>query len=110
MKKELALGMMRLPVDTSGKIDFEQTNALVDYFLEEGFRRFDTAELYHNSQSEHAICQCLVKRHPRDSFEVADKLTSWRIPEGGSAEEFFQKQLQVTGLEQPGLPPQQYPR
>lgn len=99
MKKELALGMMRLPVDSSGKIDFEQTNALVDYFLEEGFRRFDTAELYHNSQSEHAICQCLVKRHPRDSFEIADKLTSWRIPEGGSAEDFFQKQLQVTGLE-----------
>lgn len=99
MKKELALGMMRLPVTADKKIDFVKTNQLVDYFLEQGFRKFDTAELYHDTQSEHAIYECIVKRHKRDSFEIADKLTSWRIPEESSAEEFFQKQLQVTGLE-----------
>ena len=99
MKKELALGMMRLPVTADKKIDFAQTNQLVDYFLEQGFRKFDTAELYHDTQSEHAIRECIVKRHNREDFEIADKLTSWRIPEESSAEEFFQKQLQVTGLE-----------
>ena len=99
MKKELALGMMRLPVDGSGKIDFAETNRLVDFFLEQGFRRFDTAELYHDTQSEAAVRECVVKRHKRDSFEIADKLTSWRIPDGMTAEEFFQKQLQVTQAE-----------
>lgn len=99
MKKELALGMMRLPVGADKKIDYDETGRLVDYFLEHGFRKFDTAELYHNTQSEHAVRECIVKRHKREDFEIADKLTSWRIPETSSAEEFFQKQLQVTGAE-----------
>ncbi len=99
MKKELALGMMRLPVTSDKKIDYHKTNQLVDYFLEQGFRKFDTAELYHDTQSESAIRECIVKRHNRDSFEIADKLTSWRIAEDSSAEEFFRKQLQVTNLD-----------
>ncbi|MBQ7404498.1 MAG: aldo/keto reductase [Lentisphaeria bacterium] len=99
MKKELALGMMRLPVDGGKKIDFKETNRLVDYFLEQGFRKFDTAELYHDTLSEHAVRDCIVKRHKRDSFEIADKLTSWRIPEGMTAEDFFRKQLEVTQAE-----------
>ena len=99
MKKELALGMMRLPVGPDKKIDSKETIELVDYFLDQGFRKFDTAELYHDTQSEHAVREYIVKRHDRDSFEIADKLTSWRIPENSSAEQFFQKQLQVTNLE-----------
>ena len=99
MKKELALGMMRLPVGTDQKIDHVQTNRMVDYFLEHGFRRFDTAEIYHDTLSEVAVNECIVKRHPRDSFEIADKLSSWRIAEGSTAEQFFNRQLQVTGLE-----------
>ena len=74
MKKELALGMMRLPVDGSGKIDYNETNRLVDFFLEQGFRRFDTAELYHDAQSEAAVRDCVVKRHKRDSFSFYDLL------------------------------------
>ena len=99
MRKELALGMMRLPVDQEKKIDYIQTGKLVDYFMEHGFRRFDTAEIYHNTLSEVAVRECIVKRYPRDSFEIADKLSSWRIKEDFSAEDFFNKQLQVTGLE-----------
>lgn len=74
MKKELALGMMRLPVTADKKIDYAKTDQLVDYFLEHGFRKFDTAELYHDTQSESAIRECIVKRHKRESFEIADKL------------------------------------
>jgi len=99
MKKELALGMMRLPVNADKKINANQTIKLVDHFLEQGFRKFDTAELYHDTQSEHAIREFIVKRYDRNAFEVADKLSSWRIPKDSSAEQFFQKQLQVTGLE-----------
>lgn len=99
MKKELALGMMRLPAGTDKKIDYARIDLLVDYFLEQGFRKFDTAEMYHDTQSEAAVRECIVKRHPRESFEIADKLSSWRIPEGSGAEQFFSRQLQVTGLE-----------
>ena len=99
MRKELALGMMRLPVGADKKIDYVQINRLVDYFLEHGFRKFDTAEVYHDTQSEIAVRECIVKRYPRESFEIADKLSSWRIPENSTAEQFFNKQLQVSGLE-----------
>ena len=99
MKKELALGMMRLPVGTDKEIDYARIDLLVDYFLEQGFRKFDTAEMYHDTQSEAAVRECIVKRHSRESFEIADKLSSWRIPEGSGAEQFFSRQLQVTGLE-----------
>lgn len=99
MKKELALGMMRLPVGADKKIDYDETCRLVDYFLEQGFRKFDTAEVYHDTLSEHAVRECIVKRYPRDRFEIADKLSSWRIPEDSSAEKFFEKQLQVTQAE-----------
>ncbi len=99
MRKELALGMMRLPTDSEQKIDYVQTNQLIDYFLEHGFRRFDTAEIYHGTLSEVAVRECIVKRYPREAFEIADKLSSWRIPEGSTAEQFFNKQLQVSGLE-----------
>lgn len=98
-KKELALGMMRLPVDGAGKIDFQETNRLVDYFLEQGFRRFDTAELYHDAQSEDAVRECVIKRHKRNAVEIADKLSSWRIPDGMTAEEFFQKQLKKVDVD-----------
>lgn len=97
--KELAFGMMRLPGDGNGWIDLKETARLADHFLECGFRRFDTAELYHNSRSEAALRECVVKRHKRDSFEIADKLTSWRIPEGTSAEQFFLKQLETVGTD-----------
>jgi hypothetical protein len=99
MKKELALGMMRLPTDADKKIDYRQTGALVDYFLEQGFRRFDTAEIYHNTMSEVAVRECIVKRYPREAFEIADKLSTWRIRENSTAEEFFNTQLKTTGLE-----------
>ena len=99
MKKELAFGMMRLPVGSDNKIDNVQTKRMVDHFLEHGFRRFDTAEIYHDTFSEVAVKECIVKRYPRNAFEIADKLSSWRIAEDSSAEKFFNKQLQVTGLE-----------
>ena len=67
MRKELALGMMRLPTGADKKIDYVQIVRLVDYFLEHGFRKFDTAEIYHDKQSETAVRECIVKRFPRES-------------------------------------------
>ncbi|MBO7329940.1 MAG: aldo/keto reductase [Lentisphaeria bacterium] len=99
MRKELALGMMRLPTGADKKIDYVQIDRLVDYFLGHGFRKFDTAEIYHDKQSETAVRECIVKRFPRESFEIADKISSWRIPENSTAEQFFSEQLQRSGLE-----------
>ena len=42
IKKNFGFGMMRLPM-VGDKVDLEQTQKMVDYFLGNGFNYFDTA-------------------------------------------------------------------
>lgn len=76
-KKKLGFGLMRLPLldaQNAGSIDLEQTKKMVDVFLERGFTYFDTAWMYCAFQSENAVKDVLVSRHPRDSYTLATKL------------------------------------
>ncbi|MCH3967169.1 MAG: aldo/keto reductase [Atopobiaceae bacterium] len=68
-------GCMRLPM-VDGKVDLEATSAMFDAFLASGLNYFDTAHGYLDGQSEVAVRECLVKRHPRDAFFLTDKLTA----------------------------------
>ena len=75
--KKLGFGCMRLPlkipkIQTS--IDKKQVCEMADAFIENGFTYFDTAYMYHAFKSETAMRECLVQRHPRESFTLADKL------------------------------------
>lgn len=72
--KKLGFGLMRLP-QKDGVIDVEQTKAMVDRFMDEGFTYFDTAWAYPGS--EDAIRQALVERYPRESFQLATKNAAW---------------------------------
>ena len=68
---------MRLPTPDPGqqdKVDMEKVCAMVDTFLERGFTYFDTAYMYHGGESEAIVREAVVKRHPRDSFTIADKM------------------------------------
>lgn len=69
---KLGFGFMRLP-RKGDDFDFEQINEMVDTFLSNGFTYFDTAFAY--TGSEEAMRETLVKRHPRQSFQIASKLT-----------------------------------
>ena len=75
--KKLGFGLMRLPLtdpNDGASVDVELLKTMVDAFLEKGFTYFDTAWMYCGFQSECAIREALVKRHPRDSYTLADKL------------------------------------
>ncbi len=80
----LGFGMMRLPWKEQGEkktkgeqeIDQEQVNALVDYAIEHGVNYFDTSPAYCRGLSERATGIAL-KRHPRDSYFVATKLSNF---------------------------------
>ncbi len=99
--KKLGFGLMRLPSldpNDPGKIDFEQVNQMVDTFLERGFTYFDTAWMYCGFQSEIAARECLVKRHPRDSFTLATKLHAGFIKTKEDRDRIFQEQLKKTGV------------
>lgn len=99
---KLGFGFMRLPLkdpQDQTSIDYETLNKMVDTFLERGFTYFDTAWMYMGYESEIAIRESLVKRHPRDKFTVASKLPVGYLHSAEEQEEIFNKQLEKTGLE-----------
>ncbi len=98
--KKLGFGLMRLPLRNAkdaASIDTEMTNRMVDAFLERGFTYFDTAWMYCGFQSESAAKECLVDRHPRDSFTLATKLHAEFIGTKADRDKIFNEQLKKTG-------------
>ena len=95
--KKLGFGLMRLP-KINGEIDIEQSKKMVDLFMSKGFTYFDTAYVYDNGKSEEAAKEILVKRYPRESFQLATKLPLW--DKSASVEEV--KQRFFTSLERTG--------
>ena len=68
---KLGFGCMRLP-RKAGAFDMEQICKMVDAFIESGGSYFDTAYVYDGSEA--AMGESLVKRYPRDKFQIATKL------------------------------------
>ena len=98
MDKKLGFGCMRLPMN-GAKVDYEEFNKMIDYYMEQGFNYFDTAHGYLNGESEIAIGECLSKRYPRESFVLTDKLTKPYFNSTEGINTFFEKQLKWCGVE-----------
>ena len=99
--KKLGFGLMRLPLtdaNDAASIDMEKTKEMVDTFLERGFTYFDTAWMYCGFKSEEAAKECLVDRHPRDSYTLATKLHASFINTKEDRDKFFEEQLRKTGV------------
>ncbi len=99
--KKLGFGLMRLPLvdaNNAADIDMEKTKQMVDAFLEHGFTYFDTAWMYCGFRSENAAKECLVDRHPRDSFTLATKLHVGFVDTKEDRDRIFQAQMEKTGV------------
>ncbi len=100
--KKLGFGFMRLPVKTEGvfsDVDIELVKDMVDAFMKKGFNYFDTAYPYHGEKSEEALRETLVKRYPRESFLIADKMPTVRVKGSEDYTSFFQTQLKRCGVD-----------
>lgn len=94
--KKLGFGLMRLPMNGED-IDLEQTKKMVDLFMEKGFTYFDTAYVYGEGQSEYAARDALVKRYPRESFQLATKLPAWdKTKTAEEVKQYFYTSLERT--------------
>lgn len=96
--KNFGFGMMRLPMK-DGEVDVEQTNKMVDYFIENGFNYFDTAHGYLNGKSEKAVKTCLSSRHQRDEYILTNKLTGSFFQTNEDIRPFFEEQLENAGVD-----------
>lgn len=98
IKTPFGFGCMRLPMNAS-KIDMDQFEEMIDYYLNNGFNYFDTAHSYHSGQSETAIKKALVSRHKREDYLLTDKLTERYFKKEADIRPFFQTQLDACGVE-----------
>lgn len=99
---KFAFGMMRLPqLDKNDptKVDVEQVKKMVDVFIENGGKYFDTAYPYHNGVSENILKEAVVDRYPREDFIVATKLPIFSVTKAEDMEKFFNEQLEKCGVD-----------
>lgn len=97
--KKLGFGFMRLPQLEGGVLDMSQTKEMVDRFLEAGGTYFDTAVPYLGQRSELALKECLVDRHPRESYQIATKLSFPFLSPELNKEQMFAQSLERIGVD-----------
>ena len=69
---KLGYGNMRLP-RVDGKLDYVTIHKMVDTFMEAGYSYVDTCYTY--EASERTLGEALVKRYPRERFQINTKLS-----------------------------------
>jgi predicted aldo/keto reductase-like oxidoreductase len=100
--KKLGFGFMRLPLlDKSDQtsIDLKQVIRMVDEFMRGGFTYFDTAQRYHDGESQTALRKALVERYPRDAYTVASKMLPYLAETADDLPRLFNEQLEQLGLD-----------
>lgn len=99
--KKLGFGLMRLPLydEDTKKVNVEEMEKLVDYFMSKGYNYYDTAFPYLNGNSERSVKEVLSKRYPRDSFIIASKLPIFDLEKEEDMEKIFDEQLERCGVE-----------
>ena len=103
---KLGFGFMRVPIKpkkgsnwTEGTLDFdyEKTCEMVDYFMANGFNTYHTAWAYEGN--EEFLRETVVKRYPRDSFEIVDNLPVHVIDDPAMVAPTFQESLEHLGVD-----------
>ncbi len=100
--KKFGFGLMRLPqkdANDYSSVDIERVKVMADEFMKNGFTYFDTAFPYHQGNSEAAFREAVVKRYPRDSFTITDKLSLFMIKDSNEIPGFFERQLELLGVD-----------
>lgn len=96
----LGFGCMRLPRLQEDKqdIDYDMGQKLIDYAYANGVNYFDTAYMYHDGLSEAFIGHAL-RKYPRESYFLADKMPLWQVTQESQVEEIFQNQFKRCGVD-----------
>ena len=97
-KARLGFGVMRLPRLTDGSYDMPTIQQMVDEYMKSDFRYFDMHPGYCKRQSQSIVRELVVKRYPRESFLLADKMP-WPIKAASDYERIFSAELKDCGVE-----------
>ena len=95
-------GAMRLDLEDENdesSVNFNDFAEMIDYYMNQGFNYFDTSYAYHNGASEVGLREGLVKRYPRDSFKIADKIPTWALTSEEDNQKFVDIMLERLGTD-----------
>jgi len=81
---------MRMP-------EVDKAIQMVDAYMAGGYNYFDTAYAYDGS--EELLKKALVKRHPRDSYMIANKLPPWELKKPADSNKILEESLRRCGLD-----------
>ena len=98
MELKLGFGCMRLPMKDE-KVDYDEFNKMIDYYMDNGFNYFDTAHGYIDGLSEKAIGDCLAPRYKREDYILTNKLTGDYFKSEEDIRPLFEEQLKACGVE-----------
>ena len=96
---QIGFGMMRLPEESDGTVNFRESCAMVDEFLSGGGKYFDTSYVYQGGHNEETVRKVLVERHRRDEFELATKLPTFFMDSKEKVRATFDEQLGNLGVD-----------
>lgn len=95
---QLGFGMLRLPLENN-QINAVKTEKIIkEYMSGEGLKYFDTHPGYINGKSQEIIREFVVKRYPRDSFLIADKMPYCGMAGLEDYEHIFAEELEACGV------------
>ncbi len=97
----IGFGCMRFPTNGPGRnapVDEAKVQELVDYAYAHGINYYDTAYVYHGGKSEGIIGKAL-KKYPRDSYYLADKMPGYLVKQKEDIAKFFEEQLVRCGVD-----------
>lgn len=97
-KARLGFGIMRLPQLENGNFDLKETKRMIDEYMKGDFRYFDVHPAYCKRFAQSIVRELVVKRYPRDSFLLADKMP-WPIHTPNDYKEIFASELHDCGVE-----------
>lgn len=98
IKKNFGFACMRLPM-VGEEVNMAEFSRMIDAFMDYGFNYFDTAHGYLSGRSETALRECLVKRYPRESYVLTNKLSGGYFTKQEDILPLFNKQLECCGVE-----------
>ena len=90
----LSYGGTRLPTlnRDEAQIDHALGERLIDFAYRHGVNYFDTGWFYHKGSSEKFLGKVL-KKYPRESFMLSDKMAPWCVKSLDDAKKMFEEQL-----------------
>ncbi len=98
VKKNFGFGCMRMQMNGE-EVDYNEFSKMIDAFMENGFNYFDTAHGYIGGKSETSLRDCLVKRYPRESYILTNKLSENYFTKNEDIRPLFESQLEACGVE-----------